>query len=140
VSACYSIYIICYKKSRLIRLHQPCRTVTCTHKSDQVPVEHGDRVDGDSGRLEPRRCRCRRRRSLHYVRMAVGDQNRDLIHSCPMSVTRRKLNEHNALIVTNFEVEITTGIAFLMGTRIPWESHGNKNKTPTREWERVEIN
>ena len=27
---------------------------------------------------------------------------------------------------------MTTGIAFLMGMRIPWESHGNKNKTPTR--------
>ena len=72
--------------------------------------------------------------------MAVRDQNRDLIHSRPMSVTRRKLNEHNALIVTNFEVEMTTGIAFLMGMRIPWESYGNKNKTPTREWERAEIN
>ena len=31
-------------------------------------------------------------------------------------------------------------MGFPMGMRIPWESHGNGNKTPTWEWEGVAMN
>jgi len=35
---------------------------------------------------------------------------------------------------------MTIGMGFPMGMRIPWESHGNGNKTPTWEWEGVAMN